>query len=209
VTDGHLELRISWERHIGGGPAAHAWLESVVNRYREPQRHYHDVRHLRWVVRHVEALGDAAADLDAVVAAAFFHDAIYDATATDNEIASGHLAASALHELGWDAVRVEAVDAMIVATAHHDLDGAGADEAVLFAADLAVLAADPAGYTDYVRNVRREYAHVSDADWATGRSAVLGSFLAHDSIYAPWLGLDEWEQRARGNIVAELDTLAA
>ncbi len=208
MTDGHLELRIAWDRHIGDDAAAYGWLDSVVNRYREPHRHYHDVRHLLWVVRHVEALGRATTDLDAVVAAAFFHDAIYDPTADDNEPASGRLAASALTELGWHARRVEVVDAMIVATARHDLDGAGADEAVLFAADLAVLAAGPAGYSDYVRKVRREYAHVGDAEWVIGRSTVLRSFLERDAIYAPRLELDAWERRARGNITAELDTLA-
>lgn len=207
MTDGHLELRIAWDRHVGTSPASHAWLESVVNRYREPHRHYHDVRHLRWVVRHAEDLGAAAIDLDAVVAAAFFHDAIYDPTSAGNEAASGRLAATALVELGWEPGRVADVDEMIVATAHHELDQATVDQAVLFAADLAVLAADPAGYSDYMRNVRREYAHVSDSDWATGRSAVLRSFLARAAIYAPELELGEWEQRARGNLTAELDML--
>ena len=97
---------------------------------------------------------------------------------------------------------------MILATAHHDPAGTTVDDAVLFAADLAVLAAEPAGYSDYVRNVRREYAHVSDARWVTGRSAVLRSFLDRDAIFAPLLGLGEWEQRARGNMTAELVTSA-
>ncbi len=209
MTDGHLELRIAWERHLGDSSPSRRWFESVLSRYREPQRHYHDDRHLRWVVRHTQELakGQAVADVDAIVAAAFFHDAIYDPTASDNEAASGHLATRALTELGWRADRAEAVAAMIVATVHHDLDGATVDDAVLFAADLAVLAAQPAGYSDYVRSVRREYRHVGEADWVTGRSAVLRSLLAREWIFAPFLELDVWEQRARGNITAELETL--
>jgi predicted metal-dependent HD superfamily phosphohydrolase len=208
MTDGHLELRIAWERHIGDDHASRRWFDSVLSRYREPQRHYHDLGHLNWVVRHIEsiAVGQPIVDLDAVVAAGFFHDVIYDPTRSDNEVASGRLAASALTELGWDRKRVGGVDAMIRATATHDLGGATVDDAVLFAADLAVLAAEPAGYSDYVRNVRREYGHVSDADWVTGRSTVLRSFLARAEIYAAFLGLDGWEQRARGNITAELGT---
>lgn len=207
MTDGHLELGIAWERHVGRTPEALRWLESVVNRYREPQRHYHDVRHLRWVVRHVEELGASATDLDAVIAAAFFHDAVYDPVASDNEVASARLATTALTELDWDPARIDSVGSMITATDRHDLADATTDATVLFAADLAVLAADPAGYSDYVRNVRREYHHVTEPDWVTGRSAVLRSFLERERIYAVGLDLDTWEQRARGNITSELDTL--
>lgn len=210
MTDSDLELRIAWQRHLGTDPKAADWFASVLSRYHEPQRHYHDVRHVRWVVRHVGALSAShtIADPGATVAAAFFHDAIYDPVASDNEALSARLAASALTELGWGRDRALTVGAMILGTMRHDHDGATVDEAVLFAADLAVLAADPAGYSDYVRNVRREYHHVNDADWANGRAAVLRSFMDRDAIFAPLLGLGEWEARARGNITAELETLA-
>jgi predicted metal-dependent HD superfamily phosphohydrolase len=166
---------------------------------------------VRWVVRHVRELaeGRALADLGAATAAAFFHDVIYDATAAGNEAASATLASRALGELGWADDRIELVGALILGTIDHRWGDTTRIEAdVLFAADLGVLAADPAGYSAYVRNVRREYAHVSDADWAVGRSAVLDSFLAREAIYAPRLELTEWELRARGNLTAELDSLA-
>ena len=211
MTTGDLELRIAWEQHVGTDDAAKGWYESVVARHREPHRHYHDVRHVRWVVRQARALADGRDDLHdlgSVIAAAFFHDAIYDPTASDNEAASAVLATRALSELGWPDERVARVGAMIEGTAEHRVDPTiTVDTAVRYAADLGVLAADPAGYSDYVRNVRREYHHVSDADWASGRSAVLRSFLDRDVIYAPELGLDEWELRARANLVAELGAL--
>lgn len=216
MSTGDLEFRVAWERHVGTGEAADRWLESVVTRHREAHRHYHDVRHVRWVVRHVIELADGLADTHgvalhdpgAVVAAAFFHDVIYDPTASDNEAASAALAAAALGELGWSASRVSSVVAMIEGTAHHRVDPAiTADTAVLYAADLGVLAADPAGYSDYVRNVRREYDHVDADDWRTGRASVLRSFLERESIYAPVLGLHTWERRARANLTAELGAL--
>lgn len=211
MTDGDLELRIAWERHLGSSDAATRWRETTLSRYRQAHRHYHDVRHVKWVVRHVGELASdrRLVDLDAVVAAAFFHDAIYDPTATGNEAASARLAAVALGELGWNADRAAAVEAMIIGTSGHEPSGIGLDEAVLFAADLAILAADPAGYSDYVRNVRREYAHVAETAWVTGRSAVLRSFLGRDAIFAPVLELDTWEQRARGNLAAELGDITA
>lgn len=212
MTGGDLELHLAWQQHVGTGRPADGWYESVVTRHREAHRHYHDLRHVRWVVRHVRELaGRSTAELDdvgAVVVAAFFHDIIYDPNASDNEPASAELAAEALRELQWPAERIDRVTAMIRGTAHHRVDDTvSIDTAVLYAADLGVLAADPSGYSDYVRNVRREYGHLTDVEWARGRAHVLRSFLDRPAIYAPMLGLDAWEQRARGNLTAELGTL--
>lgn len=216
MSDSDLDARVAWQRHLGRGSAANRWYESVLDRYREPHRHYHDVRHVRWVVRHVGDLARERAldDVDAVIAAAFFHDVIYDPRAADNESASARLAASALDEIGWTTDRIVHVTRLVEGTAHHrsaetPLDAADPplDQAVLDAADLAVLAADPGGYSDYVRNVRREYVHVADADWVAGRGAVLTEFLGRSAIYSPRLGLDAWERRARANLTAEIELL--
>ena len=50
-------------------------------------------------------------------------------------------------------------------------------------ADLAILAAEPQRYADYSAAVRREYAHVSDADFAVGRALVLRDLLAKPSLF--------------------------
>lgn len=113
------------------------------------------------------------------------------------------MANRALDEIGWSGVRVTQVADMIRATATH-LPTLDADTDVLLAADLAVLAAEPAAYSDYVRGVRKEYAHIDEAGWAAGRSAVLRSLLDLDRIYSAALELDTWETRARANITAEL-----
>jgi predicted metal-dependent HD superfamily phosphohydrolase len=57
--------------------------------------------------------------------------------------------------------------------------------------------------------VRREYGHVDDAAWRTGRAAVLRALLDRQHLFAPSLGLDDWEARARANLTAELATLDA
>lgn len=216
-----LELRVAWQHHVDASPTGQHWFDVLIARHGEPHRRYHGVRHVRWVVRHVldlarrlESRHVALDDLSAVVAAAFFHDAVYDPTRNDNERASGRLAARALADLGWPSERVASVVAMIEATAAHADDsrpdsgrGSRLDTAVLLAADLGVLASEPARYADYVRGVRDEYARVDDAGWRSGRTAVLRGLLARDRLFAPELGLTDWEQRARANITAELAAL--
>jgi predicted metal-dependent HD superfamily phosphohydrolase len=207
VADDDLELRIAWQRHLGRSPASIAWFDSVLGHYRSPGRHYHGVRHLRWVVRHVTELAAATHDLDAVIAAACFHDVVYDPIRSGNETASAQLADRALTELGWQRERRRHVAAMIEATISHDAGTTDGDTQVLLAADLAVLAAEPSRYGDYARAVRREYAHLSDDEWRIGRSAVLRGLLDRPRLFALALELGAWELRARANITAELAIL--
>ena len=202
------ELRAAWTTAIGDDPAALAALDDVVARHREPHRRYHGVRHVTWVVRHVHELAPDVAMTDeaAVVAAAFFHDAVYDPRAVDNEERSAQLAERVLAELGWPADRRLAVGAMVRATSAH---GAAddIDTAVLLDADLAVLGAEPAAYQAYVTGVRAEYAHVDPSAWRVGRGQVLRDLLARRPLYATAAGRARWESRAAANMTAELASL--
>ena len=203
-----VELRAAWTAAIGDDVAAREAFDEVVARHREPHRRYHGVRHVTWVVRHVCDLCDhvPVADMDAVVAAAFFHDAVYDPRGGDNEERSAQLAERVLEELGWDAARRRAVGAMVRATATHSAP-ADTDTGVLLDADLAVLGAEPAAYQAYVTGVRTEYAHVDPEAWRAGRAQVLRGLLAHRPLYATSLARGRWEARAAANMTAELATL--
>lgn len=204
-----LSLRIAWRRHVAAGRDAESELESLLSRHRAAHRHYHTVTHVGWVVRHVERLAGQLTDvfIDRAVAAAFYHDAIYDPTRSDNEHASAVLADERLAELGWDAASIAHVAAMIEATAAHAPDD-DLTTAVVLAADLGVLAASPNDYSDYVRQVRREYRHVAEAAWVGGRAAVLNGLLALDALYDPRVAPPGWEARARANLTAELAGLS-
>ncbi|HEY5664400.1 MAG TPA: hypothetical protein VIS05_10230 [Ilumatobacter sp.] len=208
MSDDAFELRIAWQQHVGTSPVALAWFDRVVARHRAEGRHYHDLHHVCWVVRHVLDLAGHAEDPGAVVAAACFHDVVYDVHRSDNEAVSAGLAAEALAELGWRASRVRHVAAMIAATAGHRVEGTDPDTEVLLAADLAVLAAEPTRYDDYARAVRREYAHLDEGAWRSGRTAVLESLLHRDRLFPERLDLHAWEHRARANITSELASLA-
>lgn len=209
MSEHRLELQVAWQQHVASGLDR---FEGLLTRHREKHRRYHTITHVSWVVRHVEELtadGLDDVDLGAAVAAAFYHDAVYEprSPASANERASARLARRDLVELGWTDDRADAVGTMIEGTATH-LDPPDDTSAVLFDADLSVLAADPAGYGDYVRNVRAEYGHVVDDVWREGRTAVLHGFLERETIFATEPGRSRWEEHARANIAAELASLA-
>lgn len=203
------ELRVAWARCVGD----QEHLDALLARHREPHRRYHGIRHIVWVIRHVDELAnfEPTDDLPAVFAAAFYHDAVYDPTASDNEHASAQLASSHLHELGWAADRIDHVVSMILATGRH-VDSApaahaDADAAVLVDADLAVLGADPGAYQAYVNGIRAEYAHLDDHDWRAGRRSVVEALLERDPLYLTPTAHARWDARARANLHSELATL--
>ena len=203
------DLLERWLRLHPQAPAAAARAagEALLSRYREPHRRYHDVRHLTEVLDGVDALAGHARDADAVRLAAWFHDAVYDVCeqAGASEAASADLAASVLSSLGHP--RAGAVTRLVLLTATHDPADDDGDGQVLCDADLLVLAADPGRYAEYASDVRAEYAHVSDEDFAAGRTQVMGSLLAHERLYATATAYERWEARARRNVGAELERL--
>ena len=200
------------------GIAELAWIQHVslevelfdrlVSRHRERQRRYHRIGHVEAVLGHVEELAEVeqVVDLGAVIAAALYHDAIYESQHPANERASARLARRDLGMLGWDDSRLARVGTMIEGTATH-LDPPDTDTAVLFDADLAVLGADSDAYQGYATAVRDEYGHLDTAESTAGRTAVLTAFLERPTIYATATGRARWEDAARSNITGELSEL--
>jgi predicted metal-dependent HD superfamily phosphohydrolase len=217
MTQPEIEIRSAW-RHIAGRHHD-GYIDDVLMRYAEPHRHYHTATHVMFVIRHLQEISEGllAPISPEVIAAALYHDAIYDARAADNEACSAVLAANDLAEIGWTADRCGSVANLILATAGHLADDADAaagstqaiDTAMLLDADLAILGAEPGAYQAYVNGVRAEYRHVDDDQWRTGRSAVLHRFLDRHRLFITDHMHTTLEHRARANIEAELAALRA
>lgn len=185
------------------GDVAQAGAE-LLGRYAEPHRRYHDLTHLDEVLRHVDELAHHATDPDAVRLAAWYHDAVYEPAATDNEERSAQLASHALSSLQVDPTTVREVGRLVRLTATHAPEPGDDNGAVLCDADLAVLAEGPERYDAYVDAVRAEYGHVNDAAFARGRAEVLRGLLALDPMFHTADARSAWEPAARRNLAAEL-----
>jgi predicted metal-dependent HD superfamily phosphohydrolase len=205
MTAPEAELRRVWRRAIG--PHADGALDDLLARHREPLRRYHTATHVMWVCRHVAELHEhhPVDDLDAVLAAALFHDAVYDPRSSTNEADSAQLAVRVLDGAGWPAARCQLVAALVLATAQHRADDPAT--AVLLDADLAILGGQVSEYQPYVTAVRAEYAHVDDDAWRRGRAQVLRGFLDRPAIFLTATMHAQREARARANLTAELAAL--
>jgi predicted metal-dependent HD superfamily phosphohydrolase len=183
----------------------------LVRAYAAPSRHYHTLRHIEVLLDLAQTCADAIADLDAVEAAIWFHDAIYDTRRPDNEDKSADLAVARLTGTAAP-YRIARIAAMIQATADHRVpdfaDAGGAQDCALFLdMDLAILGSSPAEFDAYEAAVRREYDWVTEPQWRAGRREVLASFLARPAIYATAQFRASHEAAARRNLVHAITRL--
>ncbi|WP_418004373.1 metal-dependent phosphohydrolase [Mycobacterium sp. PDNC021] len=179
---------------------------SLLGRWAEPHRSYHDLSHLRGILSGVDALEGFADDPDAVRLAAWYHDAVY-AGQSDDEENSALLAESDLADLGVEPAFVAEVGRLVRVTITHDPAADDHNGQVLSDADLAVLAVPPADYQHNTARVRAEYRHVSDADFGMWRGRMIAAMLAGPSLYRTVEGQRLWEDAARANLEAELASL--
>jgi predicted metal-dependent HD superfamily phosphohydrolase len=179
----------------------------LLRRWSEPHRHYHTASHLAVVLAVVDENAAHAADADAVRLAAWYHDAVYDPHRVDNEEASALLAESALPTLGVPTDRMAEVARLVRLTASHDPSPGDRNGELLTDADLAVLASPPEVYLAYTAAVRREYAHISEPQFAAGRAGVLHNLLCLPSLFHIPALRERWEDIARSNLTRELTTL--
>lgn len=199
---------------------AQVWLElaaegdpapiaaDLVARWTEPQRHYHTLTHLDHCIAGLDTHCALAEHPEELEAALWFHDAVYDPRAADNELRSAALAREVLTHAKVAASRVARVEQLILATRAHETDGA-TDTALLLDLDLAILGAAPDSYASYADAIRREYVWVPEAAYRQKRAAVLQRFLARPALFLTPMLHQHYEAQARQNLAAEITKLTA
>ena len=173
--------RAAWSA-LGVNAPDDALLAELLARYREPQRHYHTLQHLGECLEAFAATHKVAERPGEVALALWFHDAVYDLDAHDNESRSADWAARALTAAGVAADATARVHALVMATCHA-VQPTDADARLLVDIDLSILGAPAARFAQYEQQIRREYAHIPPDVFEPRRRLILGAFLARDPLY--------------------------
>ena len=203
--------RARWERlwrALGAAGEPGVWHDRLVAAYAEPQRRYHDGTHIAECLAELDGARQLVRDPVAVEAAIWFHDAVYDPRAGDNEERSAGLAEVCLAQAGGRPELRAAVADLVLATKTHKAEP-GSDAAVLIDIDLAILGRDAVRFRRYDRQIRAEYAWVPEDVYRSKRAEVLGGFLARDRIYATAQFHAAYEQQARANLAIAIRELTA
>jgi predicted metal-dependent HD superfamily phosphohydrolase len=185
-------------KHGGTQSTAELWWAEVESHYREAHRRYHTLEHL------AEMLDLLRGESDAVLAAMWFHDVIYDRRGS-NEERSADVAREALTDLHFPRETIDLVERLILATKTHDPGDLPPETHVLLDADLAILGAPRERYEQYIEGVRYEYSWVPEPMFRAGRATVLRAFAEKERIFLTAAMRERFEESARENLAWELD----
>lgn len=181
-------------------PGDEALGDHLLSRWTEEHRAYHTPVHLYECLWRIKRLDNEPPE--ELLLAAWFHDAVYEGAAGQDEERSAALAQESLGGgLGDEVAR------LVLLTTDHRVEADDRHGQILVDADLGILAAATGRYQRYAAQARAEYAHVPEAAWRAGRRAVLEGFVERDAIFLS-SAAREWELSARSNIGRELETLA-
>lgn len=202
-------LQSSWKRcwiglHAQGDGLS--LMQELLSAYSEPQRKYHTVQHLSECLALFERHLDLAIEPAEVEISLWFHDAVYDVKASDNELKSSEWAEAELRKAGVSADRIERIRNHILATRHSVLPQ-GQDQMLLVDIDLSILGALRPRFMEYEEQVRAEYSWVPAPLFRSKRRAVLAEFLARNPIYNTPRLREALEHQARENLAWSLEQL--
>lgn len=199
------ELEETWKRigrEIGLQTDLTAyWFLRLCALYCQPHRSYHTLTHILGLFRYARTLPSLSPQL---ALALWFHDAIYDPKAKDNEEKSAELLKDFGEESG---LSLNQPAEWILATKRHQERTGDWEEKALMDLDLGVLGDCEEAYRRYRVGIYREYAWVGEAEYRSQRTVVLQAFLARSQLYYLPLFQAKWDSSARLNLARELEVL--
>ena len=191
-----------WRAAGAAGDPEAPW-QALSSRYAEPHRAYHTLGHVAHCLDEFDAARALTRDAVSVEMALWYHDAVYDPRAKDNEERSAELASRVAVDMGLPAAKGLRVADLIRVSTHAGL--APDPDAQLFAdVDLSILGQPEGTFAEYERQVRVEYAWVPEPAFRSGRAAILKAFLDRPSIYGTPFFRDKYEAAARRNLERSL-----
>jgi predicted metal-dependent HD superfamily phosphohydrolase len=181
-------------------------LEDLVQKYTEPNRHYHNLNHVNTCLNAFDQTVDHISDKFCVEAAIWFHDVIYDPQKGDNEHLSAKHASAFLGKTNVEEKKISKIENLICLTKHpaNPLSG---DEKILLDIDLMILGSEPKLYEEYEKSIRKEYSFVPSHLYKMGRKKLLKSFIERKKIFETSFFVQRYETQARDNLEKAINNL--
>lgn len=177
-------------------------FEDLLAHYREAHRHYHTETHLAFCLAAYNEIRKHLKNPLEVEMAIFLHDVIYQPGELDNEEKSTKYAAELLGKMGLPIEVCARICNLILATKHDQdpekiMDN---DTRYMLDIDLRWMGTDPERFEKNTLRIRREFSHLSDQDFDSGRRAFYRMFLDRSSIFCTEYFGKKFEQQARENL---------
>lgn len=186
---------------IGANSSGAALLDQLLAAYAEPQRKYHTAQHLSVCLQLFDGVRTLAQAPAEVEMALWFHDAVYDVKASDNEAQSAQWAQRALAAAAVPPEVITRVVDLVMVTRHTG-EPSQPDQRLLVDVDLAILGAEVERFAEYEQQIRDEYSFVPGWLFRRKRKAILRTFIERPRIYGTDHFYKALEQAARRNLAA-------
>lgn len=171
-----------WTRCLGDGSStAETVYARLAELYGEPHRHYHTLDHIRHCLSEFDLAAELMEDSDAVELALWFHDAIYQPGATDNERRSAELFERWFEGRAEPTFRRRVRD-LILITTHREWPRHG-DERFIVDIDLSGFGLPWDECERDGRRIRAEHADLSDASYYRGQLRFLRSLQDRPTFF--------------------------
>lgn len=198
-----------WARTVSGdeSAAAEAVYGRLIELYGEPHRHYHTLNHIRHCLREFDRAAALMDDPDAVEMALWFHDAIYQPGAGDNERRSADLFRQ------WTDGRLnlafqQRVDTLIMATTHREPPD-WQDAGFVVDIDLSSFGLPWEMFERDGHLIRAEFAGVTDEQYYSGHLRFLQALQGRPTVFSTAFFQQRYELVARENLVRIIADLHA
>jgi len=184
--------------HSGRADGSVPLYEELIRLYNEPHRHYHAARHIEHCLREFDLAREQMETPDAVELALWFHDAIYDPKARDNEQQSADLFIARMGER-VDARLAQEVVELILLTRHQEAPQTQ-DGQFTVDIDLSGFGQPWQDCLQDTKAIRAESPDIPEADFLNRQTLFLQSLLDRPHLYASDFFRQRYEACAQANI---------
>jgi predicted metal-dependent HD superfamily phosphohydrolase len=189
------------EKFIADDSIIERLWKDLTDKY-SSSRYYHTIDHLDHLDRELKNVQQHIQHWDIVVLAIAYHDIIYNVLKNDNEEKSARYAFKVLSEF-ISIEKLQQLHETILATKAHS-SSSNPDTNYFTDADLSILGSNHEEYTNYTKQIRKEYQLFPDIIYKPGRQKVIKHFLAMDKIFKTGYFFNIYEMQARENLKQEL-----
>ncbi len=170
-----------WQKLCNAKPPAGLSLE-IVKAYSEEHRAYHNAEHIAYCLDELDHVPDLTKQPQEVETALWFHDAVYDTHASDNEEKSAAWARQALLASNCPAESIARICDLILTT-KHDKPPIENDTQLIADIDLSSLGQPESEFLNNERKIRNEYQWMPEKIYQEERGKILKAFLQRKRIY--------------------------
>jgi len=175
----HVSWKTSWKKLEVYPPMD--VFEQLKDQYSEPHRYYHTTQHLVECLRYLDNVQPTTHKAEITIAL-WFHDAIYDVKAHDNEERSAQWANTIMLQQGVDYESRRLIHELIMVTKHPSIPSTPTEQ-LMVDIDLSILGSSPDRFNQYQQQIRQEYSWVEEEQYNAARKSILTQFSNLEPIY--------------------------